>query len=418
MVPAPPMGVIRPALAVALAALAWGSGSPAFGQADHRVTTRESTVLPDAEPGSERWVDWLSGGAASASKSGQGRPQTALFEPTWLPQWTQRWQRALQSLSQGQAALAHPLLKATAHIQLLNQAHQLQPVAAGPLAWPELACPTGSAGKPQVELAVQVLAETATGQATLGMHWACRTDEKRWLRQVRLIVQADTLGNVQEAFGVRVDGPGLLSARTHPNAMPQWPLQAAALDNASPAWVLSGGRGWLVQVEKQPRSGWQTDQGLPSIGSEDPTHPQDLPDPQRQLWWLDRRARPLAVLMQGGEKLARQTALPLAREGVLELPMAGAPGPLLLQRQAVLGPQGVPTRAGHWAWQITDRNVDLWKVDLPALDTEGLWQCQPDAESRLLQCHFQTAASTPLQVDDLTLRADSAQRRWAPIPRK
>ena len=412
------MGLKRPALASALVTIAWCAALPAHGQVDNKVKTQESTALPDAEPGSERWIDWLSGGAASAGKSGQGRSQTALFEPTWLPQWSQRWQRALQALSVGQPALAHPLLKAAVHVQLLNQAQQVQPLAAGPLPWPQLACAAAPTGKLQVELQVLVLAETATGQATLGMHWTCRSDEKRWLRQVRLVVLADTLGNVHEAFGVRIDGPGLLSARSHPTAMPQWPLQAALLDNASPAWVLAGGRGWLVQVEKQPRTGWQSDQGLPTIGSEDPNQPQDLPMPQRQLWWLDRRARPQAVLLQGGQQEGRVLMQPLVREGVLDVAMAAAPGPLLLQRKAVLGPQGVPTRAGLWAWKIADKTADLWRVDLPALDTEGLWLCQPDAEERQLQCHFQTSASTPLQVDDLTLRADPAQRRWAPIPRK
>ncbi len=412
------MGLKHPALTLALACVGLGPAEAAHSQAASAVKTQESTALPDAEPGSERWVDWLSGGAASAARAGQGRSQTALFEPPWLPQWSQRWQRALQTLSQGTAPLAHPLLKAAPVVQVLDQSQQVEPVAARPLAWPELACPAAPQGKLQVELQVQVLAESATGQVTLGLHWTCRSDEKRWLRQVRLVAPVDTLGNVQEAFGVRIDGPGLLSARSHPTAMPVWPLQAVALDSGSPAWVLAGGRGWLVQVEKLPRSGWQSDQGLPGIGSEDVNQPQDLAAPQRQLWWLDRRARPLAALLQGGQPEGKLLLQPLAREGVLDLTLAAAKGPLLLQRKAVLGPQGVPTRSGLWAWQLSDKTAELWRVEVPALDSEGLWQCQPDAAETQLRCHFQTAASTPLQVDDVALQADPQRRRWLPIARK
>lgn len=398
--------------------LVLGLALPAMGQPAADVKTQESVALPDAEPGSDRWVDWLSGGAATAGKPGQGRAETAVFEPPWLPEWTRRWQRALQTLSEGKPAPTHPLALATPLVQVLNQTQQLQPVAATPLAWPELACAPLTAGKAAVELQVQVLAESATGQATLGMHWSCRSDEKRWLRQVRMVVLVDTLGRVQEAFGVRVDGPGLLSARSHPTAMPQWPLQAAVLDRGSAGWALPGGRGWLVQLEKLSRSGWQSDQGLPSIGAEDPTQLQEQAVPQRQLWWLNRKGRPLAVLLQGGHQEGRLAFQPLAREGVLDVAIAGAPGPLLLQRKAVLGPQAVPSHAGVWAWQLAATTAELWKVELPTLDTEGLWQCHPDAEERHLLCHFQTAASTPMQVDDVTLRASPQTRRWLPLLQK
>ena len=391
---------------------------PVLGQAAASVKTRESTALPDAEPGSELWIDWLSGGAASAGKPGQGRSETAFFEPPWLPDWTQRWQRTLQTMSQGKPIPVHPLAKSAPLIQVLDQAQQVQPVVAARVPWPELACSPLPSNKPLVELRVQVLAESATGQATLGMHWTCRADEKRWLRQVRLVVRVDTLGQVQEAFGVRVDGPGLLAARSHPTAMPQWPIQAATLDSGSAAWALTGGKGWLVQVEKVARGGWQADQGLPTIAAEDPTQAQDSLGPQRQLWWFDRTGRPMAALLQGGKQEGRAALQPLAREGVLDVALVGAPGPLLLHRHAVLGPQALPARAGLWAWQLSATAAELWKVELPALNTEGLWQCQADAEERHLLCHFQAASNTPLQVDDVTLRADTPSRRWLPVPRK
>ncbi len=382
--------------------------------AQTKVKTTESTALPDTEPGSERWVDYLSGGAWSSSKSGEGRSQPTPYQPTWLPDWTARWQLALQAMGAGKVASPHPLLKVEPLVLAIAADEVLAPVAAAPMSWPGLACAQGPGGKTITQLQVQVLAETPTGQATLGLHWSCRSDDRQWQRQVRLIVEVDTQGRCSEVFGVSIAGPGALERRGDPASLPQWPLQGARLDSGKPAWALAGGRGWLVQVEKPSRTGWFSERGLPTLESEDPNLPVELGAPQRQLWWLDRRGRPLAQLLSSALD-TKQRPLPLPREAVLDLALAAAQGPFLLQRYAVLTPLGLPTRAGIWAWRLGERNAEAWTVELPALSAEGVWHCQPDTAEKQLRCQFHGAGAVPLQLDELALEAEPAQKRWRPL---
>jgi hypothetical protein len=379
--------------------------------AQTKVKTTESTALPDTEPGSERWVDYLSGGAWSSSKGGEGRSQPAPYQPTWLTDWTARWQLALQAMGAGREPLPHPLIKVSPMILGVLPAESVQPQAAAAASWRSLACPQGPAGKMQVQLHVQVLAETPTGQATLGLHWVCRSDDRQWLRQVRLVAEVDTLGRCTEAFGVLLEGPGQLEPRHDPTSMPQWPLQGAQLDSGKPAWALAGGRGWLVQVEKPSRVGWFSERGLPTLESEDPNLPAEMSAPQRQLWWLDRRGRPLAQLLSSALD-SKQRPLPLPREAVLDLALSAAQGPFLLQRYAVFTPLGLPTRAGLWAWRLGERTAEAWSVELPALSAEGVWHCQPDPGEKQLHCQFHGAGAVPLQLDELALEAEPGQRRW------
>lgn len=402
-------------IALLAAALTGLPGPSAWAQA--KVTTSESTALPDSEPGSERWVDWLSGGAWSSSRGGDGRGQPAPYQPTWLPDWSARLQAALQALSAGRAAPPHPLLKVTPTVLSLELGARVEPAAAAAQPWSALACADGGAGRPALQLQVQVLAETATGQATLGLHWVCRGDERQWQRQVRLIAEVDTLGRCSEAHGVAIRGPGALERRSDPTAMPLWPLQGAHLDSGKPAWALAAGRGWLVQVEVLGRVGWHSERSLPSLEAEDPNQPGEAGALVRQLWWLDRRGRPLAWLLSSGPALPTRPQ-PLPREAVLDLPMTAAQGPYLLQRHAVPSALGLPTRAGVWAWRLGERVAEAWSVALPVLDAEGTWQCQADAGDALLRCQFHGAGAVPLQLDEVVLAADAAGKRWRPPPRK
>jgi hypothetical protein len=133
--------------------------------------------------------------------------------------------------------------------------------------------------------------------------------------------------------------------------------------------------------------------------------------PQRQLWWLDRRGRPLAQLLSSALD-SKQRPLPLPREAVLDLALSAAQGPFLLQRYAVFTPLGLPTRAGLWAWRLGERTAEAWSVELPALSAEGVWHCQPDPGEKQLHCQFHGAGAVPLQLDELALEAEPGQRRW------
>lgn len=379
------------------------------------VETREKTAPLEVDPASAKIVDFLSGGAVTASKSGTGQAEAPQAEPSWLNHWMKTLQQGVQPQRVAKDLPLHPLAKVVPTVIRLPQAPQVGFIAAGAVPLAELLCPDAlPKNPPPLQLAaVRVLQENAAGWPTLGVELHCVAGGKL-VRSARLAVQADVQGRVVAAAGVLLSDPLPLPPDRPPDALPQWPIAPALVASKRPAWILPMGRGWMVQVQTEAAGAWANDGAV--LRPEAYTEPTDAL-PKRGIWWFDRAGVPLGLLLHEGERAGPKLRTPLHREALLDSADSAGGQVLVLQRIAHAGDDGVPTLAGYAAWQLGATAAVRWQVALPLLTAPGLWQCQPEANDAVLRCHFAAAgAQVEVQVEDQELRADAAGQKFA-VPR-
>ncbi|MSQ83437.1 MAG: hypothetical protein EXR77_11215 [Myxococcales bacterium] len=399
--------------ATLLAAAAVSAG-PAHAQtkAASTVDSRETTAPLQVELSSFAVVDFLTGGAVTASRPGTGTADKPISEPPWLGHWQQTLQRTAQPSRAASELTHHPLGRVTPTLLDIPLQPTVAPVVAVTMTWPELTCPTLPAAKrpPQLAVSVQTLFENEIGWPTLGVQLSCHTGS-HVVRSVRLVVAADTRGMVQRAFGVRLEAalplPGEPSNR---QAQPAWPIGPAHLASQRPAWMVPNGHGWLAQIAQETVGAWRED-GM-AVQAESFAAAEPAP-PKRGMWWFDRVGQPVAVLLAHGAPLGRQTLAPLVKEAFAEFAPTERGELFVLQRIAALNAVHQPVHAGYCAWRLDAGRAELWRVGVPALALEGTWNCQPISQDLTLHCHFAAAGTAvQFQVSDITLVTDRTRRQF------
>ena len=397
------------AVAVALAGPAWAQQRP-VGAIEHK----DATAQPDVVPGSYKFIDFVTGGAATASRAGTGLSDPPTPEPAWLQPFTHKLRDAVQPARMERDLGQHALAKAPLWLLRVGDAASSVPAVAAAATWPELLCPPMATRPPPVVLVrTQTLAQSEAGDYTIGVELACLVAGRQVVRSSRVIAEVGSRGQVRWAFGVRVERTlPVAGDRPTPETPLQWQVAPAPMQSLRPAWILANTHGWLAQVVLHPQAEWSDDQAM--LRPEPYKEPSDKL-PARAVWWFDRTGKPLAVLLQQGQQLGQHLRAPLHKEAVADFALKDQPGLFVLQRVAQTSAQGQPIRAGYVAWRLREGAAQAWQVVLPALEVEGMWLCHPTADERALACNFQAAAMhVQVQVPDCTLVRDDAGLRFAP----
>ncbi len=381
------------------------------------VRTGERVVAEDLEPAAERRVDYLSGGAMTAAKTGTGTAVAAPNAPAWLGHWLRQFREAAQPQQIARTPLNHPLTQREASVLTLVRQPGTEVLLPATLAWSELVCPT--AAKPMLRLDIQAepLWGFEDGRLDLGLELICRKSNQSVVRAVRLVAEVDVIGRVAKVYGVRLEGEQTTTAPPSSDARPTWPLEPADLSQKRPAWQLEQRLGWLVQLDWLPRVQWTNDGGLPQLEPFEAEESAELSRlPQRLLLLFGPQGAPTARLLFGGVPLprSREVRQPLKRESADTLQLTDLPGLWISQRLARQGDEHGAKLANLQLWHLGDTGVQAWTAALPLLDLEGLWQCHPTLDQKRLRCSFlATGAAVEVQVPDLTLKPNFAAQRFA-----
>ena len=406
--------------AVGLALLVPVTALQAQERAAGAVEHRDSVQQPEVTANSHRAIDFLTGGAATASRAGTGQADPPVPEPPWLYTFREKLRTLAQPAMADRLFAQHPLARAPLQLLRVSDAATTVPVVAAAGQWPEVLCPVVAGTRPSgsVAVRVQALLQSDNGDHTLGIDIACISANWQVIVASRLVAECTGRGEVRSVTGVRIARSlpisGGAPADVTRELSVQWQVTPAPVQSQRPAWILPNGQGWLAQVALNTQSDWSDDQVL--LRPEPYREPSDKLPP-RGLWWFDRTGKPLAVLLQRGQTAAGELRAPLHREAVADVVLRDQDGQFVLQRVAATSAAGQPLRAGYVAWQLHNAAAVPWQLQLPALAVEGLWQCQLATEERTLACHFQAAAmQVQVQVLDLALVPDRATHIFAPPP--
>lgn len=378
---------------VLLAIPAWAQR--VAGNVEHRTVVVQSTLDPDGE----RIATFLAGGswqklrrATSASPTpGPAHDETQPTPHGWLEHWRVALLQGLLPARMRLAPPTHPLLTMQPTVIVHNPAHSGVGQAAT-LPWPSLACPESDAGigdaAGQPGLALQVLHVGDDGVHELGVDVWCRLPRLAQLRRfTRLFVRTDGQGRVLSAAGVVLDTP-LPLADTPMDAVVTAPFAPAFSGPRQPPWLVATSAGWVAQVQVARRATASLKDALPHVEFAD-LGPADNRAPARAIWFLDARAQPRSLLLDGTTSDGR---MPLPQHGTWDHPL-GEDGMLLLQAIGVPHVQdgGIAwLDAGMAAWRLQpDGKLQPLAFALPRLPREGLWACLGALQGFGLRCQFQ-----------------------------